>query len=144
MCVYICMYRLHIKYTECNLMLNSHNSSSVPRRDNTQTDFSSFKKDALNFSQVYIENTILMYCARVRIAFLVQIVRNCLMSQLIFYLLENKNSVREEIKFRLKAGNPCYYSVQTLLSSRLLLNNLIIKIYKQLRCQLCCMVVKHG
>ena len=37
---------------------------------------------------------------------------------------------QEEIKCRLKAGNSCYYSVQTLLSSRLLSKNLKIKIYK--------------
>ena len=36
-------------------------------------------------------------------------------------LLTNQNSIQEEIKCRLKAGNSCYYSVQTLLSSRLLL-----------------------
>ena len=35
-------------------------------------------------------------------------------------LLTNKNSNKEEIKCRLKAGNSCYYSVQTLLPSRLL------------------------
>ena len=35
-------------------------------------------------------------------------------------LLTNENSIQEEIKCRLKAGNSCYYSVQTLLSSRLL------------------------
>ena len=29
-------------------------------------------------------------------------------------------SIQEEIKCRLKVGNSCYYSVQTLLSSRLL------------------------
>ena len=32
-------------------------------------------------------------------------------------LLANQNSIQEEIKCRLKAGNSCYYSVQTLLSS---------------------------
>ena len=37
---------------------------------------------------------------------------------------------KEEIKCRNKAGNSCYYSVQTLLSSRLLSKNLKIKIYK--------------
>ena len=42
----------------------------------------------------------------------------------------NQNSIHEEIKCRLKAGNSCYYSVQTLLSSRLLSKNLKIKIYK--------------
>ena len=31
-------------------------------------------------------------------------------------LLTNQNSIQEEIKCRLKAGNSCYYSVQTLLS----------------------------
>ena len=44
-------------------------------------------------------------------------------------LLTNQNSIQEEIKCRLKAGNSCYYSVQTLLSSRLLSKNLKIKIY---------------
>ena len=29
-------------------------------------------------------------------------------------LLTNQNSIQEEIKCRLKAGNSCYYSVQTL------------------------------
>ena len=44
--------------------------------------------------------------------------------------MTNQNSIQEEIKCRLKAGNSCYYSVQTLLSSRLLSKNLKIKIYK--------------
>ena len=34
--------------------------------------------------------------------------------------LTNQNSSQEEIKSRLKLGNACYYSVQNLLSSRLL------------------------
>ena len=33
-------------------------------------------------------------------------------------LLTNQNSIQDEIKCRLKAGNSCYYLVQTLLSSR--------------------------
>ena len=45
-------------------------------------------------------------------------------------LLANQYSIQEEIKCRLEAGNSCYYSVQTLLSSRLLSKNLKIKIYK--------------
>ena len=36
-------------------------------------------------------------------------------------LLTNQNSIQEEIKCRLKAGNSCYYSVQTLLSSKFFL-----------------------
>ena len=44
--------------------------------------------------------------------------------------MANQNSVLEEIKCRLKAGNSYYYSVQTHLSSRLLSKNLKIKIYK--------------
>ena len=44
--------------------------------------------------------------------------------------MTNQNSIHEEIKYRLKAGNACYYSVQTLLSSKLLSKNLKIKIYK--------------
>ena len=35
-------------------------------------------------------------------------------------LLKNRNSTQEAIKCRLKAGNSCYYSIQTLGSSRLL------------------------
>ena len=45
-------------------------------------------------------------------------------------LLTNQNYIQVEIKCRLKAGNSCYYSVQTLLSSRLLSKNFKIKIYK--------------
>ena len=37
--------------------------------------------------------------------------------------LTSQNSIQEEIKSRLKLGNACYYSVQNLLSSRLLSNN---------------------
>ena len=39
-------------------------------------------------------------------------------------LLTNQNFVYEEIKCRLKSGNYCYYSAQTILSSRLLSKNL--------------------
>jgi UDP-galactopyranose mutase len=42
----------------------------------------------------------------------------------------DKNSIQEEIKSRLKLGNACYYSVQSLLSSRLLSKNLKIKIHR--------------
>ena len=42
--------------------------------------------------------------------------------------LTNKHSIQEEIKSRLKSGNPCYYSVNNLLSSSLLSKNLKIKI----------------
>jgi hypothetical protein len=45
-------------------------------------------------------------------------------------LFSNQNSIQEEMKCRLKAGNSCYYSVQALLSSRLLSKNLKMKIYK--------------
>jgi len=44
--------------------------------------------------------------------------------------LTNQNSIREEIKSSLKLGNACYYSVQNILSSRLLSKNLKIKIYR--------------
>ena len=44
--------------------------------------------------------------------------------------LTNQNSIRKEIKSRLKLGNACYHSVQNLLSSSLLSKNLKIKIYK--------------
>ena len=42
--------------------------------------------------------------------------------------LTNQNSIQEEIKSGLKSGNACYYSVQNLLSSKLLSKNLNIKI----------------
>ena len=45
-------------------------------------------------------------------------------------LLTNQNSIQEEIKCRLRAGNSCYYSVQTFLSTRFLSKNLKIKICK--------------
>ena len=41
-----------------------------------------------------------------------------------------KNYIKEEVNCRLKAGNSCYYSVQTLLSSQLLSKELKIKICK--------------
>ena len=45
-------------------------------------------------------------------------------------LLTNQISIQEEIKYRIIAGISSYYSVQTLLSSRLLSKNVTIKIYK--------------
>ena len=45
-------------------------------------------------------------------------------------LVTNQNYIQEETKCRPKPGNSCYYSVPTLLSSRLLSKNLKIKIYK--------------
>jgi hypothetical protein len=39
-------------------------------------------------------------------------------------LVTNQNYIQNEIKCRLKEGNSCYYSVQTLLSPRLLSKNL--------------------
>jgi hypothetical protein len=44
--------------------------------------------------------------------------------------LTNQNDVHDEIKSRLNSGNVCYYSVQNLLSSRLISKNLKIKICK--------------
>ena len=41
-----------------------------------------------------------------------------------------QNSIREEIKSRLRSGNACYHSVQNLLSPRLLSRKLKIKIYR--------------
>jgi hypothetical protein len=45
--------------------------------------------------------------------------------------LTNQNGICDEIRSRLKSGNVCYYSVQNLLSSHLILRNLKIKIYKR-------------
>jgi hypothetical protein len=44
--------------------------------------------------------------------------------------MTNQNSIQEEIKYRLEARNSCYYSVQIVLSSRLLSKSLKIKIYE--------------
>ena len=44
--------------------------------------------------------------------------------------LTNQNSIQEEIKSRLKSGNACYHSVQNLLSSNLLPQNIKIRIYR--------------
>jgi hypothetical protein len=44
----------------------------------------------------------------------------------------NQNLIQEEIKRRLNSGNAFYYSVQILLSSRLLLKNLKVRIYKMI------------
>jgi hypothetical protein len=41
--------------------------------------------------------------------------------------LTNQNDIHDEIKSRLNSGNGCYYSVQNLLSSRLMSKNLKIK-----------------
>ena len=58
--------------------------------------------------------------------------------------LTNQNATQEEIKSRLRSGNSCYYSVQNLLSSRLLSKNLKIKIYRTIILPVVCMVVKLG
>jgi hypothetical protein len=46
--------------------------------------------------------------------------------------LTNQNYIHDEIKSRLNSGNVCYYSVQSVLPSRLISKNLKIKIYKTL------------
>ena len=58
-------------------------------------------------------------------------------------LVTNQNSIQEEIKCRLKAGNS-YYSVQALLSTRLLSKSLKIKIYKTIILPVVLDGVKHG
>jgi hypothetical protein len=42
--------------------------------------------------------------------------------------LTNQNDIHDEIMSRLNSGNACYYSVQNLLSSRLISKNLKIKV----------------
>jgi hypothetical protein len=44
--------------------------------------------------------------------------------------LKNQNDIHDEVKSRLNSGNACYYSIQNLLSSRLISKNLNIKIHK--------------
>jgi len=55
-------------------------------------------------------------------------------------ILNKSKFYAEVIKSRLKAGNACYYSVQSLLSSTLLSKNLKIKIYRTIFLP----VVLHG
>ena len=58
--------------------------------------------------------------------------------------LTNQNSIEEEIKSRLKLGNACYYSVQNLLSSRLLSKNVKINIYTRVVPKLMPPIYFHG
>ena len=51
--------------------------------------------------------------------------------------LTYQNSIREEIKSRLKSGNACFHSMQNLLSSSLLSKNLKIKIYRTIILSCC-------
>jgi hypothetical protein len=44
--------------------------------------------------------------------------------------LTNQNGIHDEIKSRLNSGNACYYSLQNILSSRLISENLKTKMYK--------------
>jgi len=46
--------------------------------------------------------------------------------------LTNQTAIQEEIKSRLRSGSACYYSVQNLLSSKLLSKNLKIKICRNI------------
>jgi hypothetical protein len=46
--------------------------------------------------------------------------------------LTNQHENHDEIKSRLNSRNACYYSIQNLLSSRLIPKNLKIKVYKTL------------
>jgi hypothetical protein len=64
--------------------------------------------------------------------------------------LANQNSIQEEVKSWLKSGNACYYSVQNLLSSRLLSKNLKIRIYRNVilpvvlhGCETCSLTLKE-
>jgi hypothetical protein len=54
--------------------------------------------------------------------------------------LTNQNDIHDEIRSRLNSGNPCYYSVQNLLSSCFVSKNIKIKIYKTVILS----VVLHG
>jgi hypothetical protein len=54
------------------------------------------------------------------------------------------NSVLDIIKSRLRSGNACYHSAQSLLSSRLLSKNLKTKIYRTINLPVVCMGVKLG
>jgi hypothetical protein len=62
----------------------------------------------------------------------------------------NQNLIQEEIKRRLNSGNACYHSVQNLLSSHLLSNNVKVRIYKTIillvvlyGCEIWCLTVRE-
>jgi hypothetical protein len=59
-------------------------------------------------------------------------------------LLTDQNSIQDEINSRLKSGNVCCHSVQNLLSSNLLSNNLKVKICRTIILPVFCMGVKLG
>jgi hypothetical protein len=46
--------------------------------------------------------------------------------------VRNQNLIQDEMKMRFNSGNACYHSVQNLLSSWLLLQNIKIRIYKNI------------
>jgi hypothetical protein len=54
----------------------------------------------------------------------------------------NQNDIHDEIESNLNSGNPCYYSVQNILSSCLISKNLKIKNIQNQFFRLCCMGVK--
>ena len=58
--------------------------------------------------------------------------------------LTNQNSIKEEIKSRLKSGNAFYHLVQNLLPYSLVSENLKIKIYSTIIFPVFCMDVKFG
>jgi hypothetical protein len=47
-------------------------------------------------------------------------------------ILTNKISIQKEIRSRMRSGNVCYHSVQNLLSSSLLLENIKIEVYRNI------------
>jgi hypothetical protein len=64
--------------------------------------------------------------------------------------LTYQNSIQEEIKVRLSSGNACYYSVQNILSSRLLSKNIKIILYKTIilpvvlcKCETCSLILSE-
>ena len=56
----------------------------------------------------------------------------------------NTNDIREEIKRRINMGNAYYYSIEKILSSRLLSKKLKVKPNKTFYYRLYCTVVKLG
>ena len=44
--------------------------------------------------------------------------------------ITNKNDIREEVKSRINMGNVCYYSIEKILSSRLIFKELKVNRYK--------------
>jgi len=81
----------------------------------------------------FLYQIVWQFCILAKHWFLVCSLYTCVFIDTYVYImssLTNQNSIQVEIKSRLKSGNACFHSVQSLFSSSLLYKNLMIKIYR--------------